>query len=163
MFTPPEALLQFIQVGGFRLELALPSFKVTTESDGPMYTIAMLSGALDDIYREENSSATKVKHRLLTAFWEALANASDHGNRSDEGKEIVVGCWFGKEGVLLAFRDEGRFFSILANKKLVESRTPLPSTRKGAPGGDGMLDIYKADEVFVSTGENTLYLAFKID
>lgn len=164
MFKLPPALFKIIQPIKFRLEMAMPSFKSMwmwpeEEKVSSAHIESMISAAIHEIYRGKRDISHYAMNVILAAFGEALANASEHGNLSQVSKKIIVGCWFGEKGIIFSFRDEGDFFKKLKNKKAVESRTTLPSTRK-KPSGGGMALVYEADEIFVSTRKNTLYLAF---
>ncbi|MDO8601229.1 MAG: ATP-binding protein [bacterium] len=143
--------------------MTMPSFKSMwmwpeEEKVSSAHIESMVSSAIREIYRHKDISLY-VMSIILGAFGEAIANASEHGNQSQPSKKIVVRCFFGQKGVIFSFHDEGNFFKQLKNKKAVESRTILPSTKK-VPSGGGMALIYNADEIFVSTRQNTLYLVF---
>jgi len=164
VFKAPVALTKIIQPIKFRLEMTMPSFKSMwmwpeEEKVSSAHIESMISAAIREIYRRKRNISQYAIVTILAAFGEALANASEHGNQSKMRKKIVVRCWFGEKGVIFSFRDEGNFFRHLKNKKAVESRTILPSTKK-KPSGAGMVLVYQADEIFVSTRQNTLYLVF---
>lgn len=167
MFTPPKSLVETI--GGEERDwvlLTFPTFQSESEDDY-LYLIAMVSGGIADSYRIQRKNSPEGKFQafledVLSACTEALLNASGHGNGGARDKKIELCCWFGTQGVLLAIRDEGKFFTNAQTKELVESRVPFPSTRLTV-GGDGMSVIYEADSVYVSTEENALYLLFLLN
>jgi len=164
MFKAPIALTKIIRPIKFRLEMTMPSFKSMwmwpeEEKVSCAHIESMISAAIREVYRRKRDISPYAMAIILGAFGEALGNASEHGNKSWTRKKIVVRCWFGEKGIIFSFRDEGSFFKKMKNKKAVESRTILSSTKKD-PSGGGMALIYNADEVFVSTRQNTLYLVF---
>ena len=164
MFKAPVALTQLIRPIKFRLEITIPTFKSMwmwpeEEKVSSAHIESMISAAIHEIYRRKKDISPYAMAVILGAFGEALSNASEHGNQSQTSKKIVVRCWFGEKGIIFSFRDEGNFFKKTKNKKAVESQTILPSTKK-KPSGAGMLLVYNADVIYVSTRQNTLYLAF---
>ncbi len=76
-------------------------------------------------------------------------------------KNIIVGVYYGKEGVLFGIQDEGEFFSKKQTKKLIESRVKIESTGEEGCLGIGLEGyIYKnSDKILVDTNQNTLFLA----
>jgi len=97
---------------------------------------------------------------IMGAMNEVLINSVEHGNKSDKGKEILFGLWVGRNGIIFALRDEGDFFSRTSNKKLIESRTIICSTRKKEQGGMGFKNLYKnSDKIYVSNEQNALFVA----
>lgn len=164
MFYLPRALLKIIRPINFEIEMIIPTSKRICEEDNPTYIENMITAAIEEIYNRKTEIPRHIMHRILMAFGEAFTNACDHGNFNIAKKKIVINCWFGKNGIVFSFCDEGDFFRQTKTKKIVEARIPIPTARKGKiPGGDGMGYIYKADEILVSTRKNALYLLFKVD
>lgn len=164
MFKLPSALFKIIQPIKFRLEMTMPTFRSMwmwpeEEKVSSAHIESMISAAIHEIYRRKKDISDYAMHIILAAFGEALSNASEHGNLSHISKKIIVRCWFGENGIVFSFCDEGNFFKKLKNKRAVESRMILPSTRK-KPSGAGMALVYNADEILVSIRKSTLYLAF---
>jgi len=162
VFKVPQALIQIIRPIKFQLEMTMPTFERMWDEKEQRVSSAeiesMISAAISEIYRKRKIHPYALQV-ILAGFGEALANASEHGNLSNTSKKIIIRCWFCEKGIIFSFCDEGNFFKQLKNKKAVESRTTLPSTRED-PSGAGMDLIYLADKVFVSMRENTLYLAY---
>ena len=156
MFKPPRRLLKLIAHKKTAAEMILPTF-----DDGGhyAYVLNMIFAAMEEFFGAGFSGIVGARrHKIGMILIEALKNAAEHGNKENPEKKIFVGFWLGKNGVLFGFRDEGEFFKEQSTKKLVESRTVLESTKED-PSGFGMEYIYEADRIYVSTKENTLYLA----
>ena len=178
ILEPPKELLDFIQYGvdpegapghfpgKYWMEIKLPTFE---DTGGYAHTISGIFGSLKDFYRLPFLSDNKIPKgnkvmngQLIGAtFVEDLSNAAIHGNAKEKTKNIILGVWYGKEGLLLGVRDEGDFFSKDLTKKLIESRTQIHSTGGEESFGIGLMNyIYKdADKIFVDTNQNTLFLA----
>lgn len=135
-------------VPGREMEIIIPSFHIQKED--PPSIIDMLSADLVRRYRRRLSPTGK--QDITLAFWEALTNASYHGNNHDKNKKVTIGIWFGKHGVAFSFKDEGNYYRQQSTKDLLEARR--------IAGGDGMKAILKADIIFVCLARNTLYFAF---
>lgn len=174
ILKPPKELLDYIQYGvdpmGARahvpgeywLEIKLPT---SIDGGGYVHIIMGIFGSLEEFYRLTFDKERKLDAQLIgQTFAEALVNSAEHGNKSDKNKNIVLGCWYGKNGVLFGLRDEGDFFCKKSTKELIESRIVLPSTRKKSPGGLGLDMIYKAaDKIHVSTEQNALFVAISTE
>jgi len=179
ILKPPKELLDFIQYGidpegtpghtpgKYWMEIKLPTF---ADTGGYAHIVSGILGSLRDFYRlpfysDNRKYGIDDNKRMNTqligeTFVEALSNAAIHGNKKEKTKNIILGVWYGKEGILLGVRDEGDFFSKALTKNLIESRTEIPSTSGEYPFGYGVSDLYKdADKIFVDTEQNTLFVA----
>lgn len=159
LFKPPQKLLRLIGNKGVEEEMILP----TLSYDDEEYTYVMMrvSAEMEKFFGVRFSENHKKQQIINSALLDALKNAAEHGNKGDPKKKVRVGFWFGQNGALFGFRDEGDFYKQYSTKKLVESRTILPSTKKD-PSGVGMATIYDVDKIYVSTKENVLYLVLTI-
>jgi len=173
ILKPPKELLDFIQYGidpegalghfpgKYWMEIKLPTFE---DTGGYAHVLTGVFGSMKDFYRlsfDEDNKRKMTPQFIGMVLVESLSNAAIHGNKKDKTKNVVLGIWYGKEGVLFGVRDEGDFFSKDSTKKLIESRTEIPSTGGKESFGIGLRDyIYKdADKIFVDTNQNTLFLA----
>ncbi len=173
ILKPPKELLDYIQYGidpvvkgphspgKYWMEIKLPTF-----SDGGGYAHVYLAifSSLEEFFRLTFDEERKLSGQVLgNAFGEVLENAAYHGNKFDERKSIILGCWYGKEGVLFGIRDEGDFYSKKSTKEKIESRIDFPSTTRkdGKEGCNFGLDLMfeAADKIFVDTNQNTIFLA----
>ena len=167
ILKPPKEFLDFIQYGvdpekalghvpgRYWLEMKLSTFE---DTGGYAHIASGILASVGEFYR-------KISHKggaiIGEVFIEAISNAAFHGNKKDKLKNIIVGVWYGKKGILFGIRDEGEFFSKEQTKKLIESRTQIDSTGGEKCFGIGLEGyIYKdADKIFVDTSQNTLFLA----
>jgi hypothetical protein len=92
-------------------------------------------------------------------FLEALENATEHGNKSDPSKKIIIGIWIGESGVLFGIKDEGDFFENNDVKYKIRRRCKIPSSRPPSDGGGAglKLGVYRSDCLGVQNG--TLFFA----
>lgn len=173
ILKPPKELLDYIQYGidpvvkgphspgKYWMEIKLPTF---SDGGGYAHVVEGIFSSLKEFYRLTFDEERKLDCQILgETFGEALENAVYHGNKSDETKNIILGCWYGKEGLVFGIRDEGNFYSQKSTKEKIESRITFPSTpqadgKKGA--GIGLESMFEAtDKIFVDTNQNTLFLA----
>lgn len=158
MLKLPDDLLKKIGTVLFSMKLEAPSYSEFDMSHECL--VVVLVSLCNEIYRKANISEEK-KQKIFGAYIEVVSNALDHGNNNDINKKIVSGLWFGTDGLVYYVQDEGDFYTSIENKKKVEAKITLPSTRE-IPGGDGMWMIYEADEIFVSTDDNAIYCFFSL-
>lgn len=151
-----EDLKNFIKPrSGARWEFKLPSLDTHTNQLADFLEMVqkIISWSHPNIARERVNA-------IYMSFYEALANASYHGNGGDRMKSVLIGLWIGENGIAFSFQDEGDFFHNQKNKRTIESRQSIPSSEKNS-SGFGMNYIYAADVVFVCLKRSTLYFAFK--
>lgn len=119
-----------------------------------------LRGMIQAIYGRTHNIEMATWQEILSAAHEALVNACYHGNRDDTTKQVDVGIWFGKTKIMLAFRDEGNFYSKTKTRERVDAREMIePDPNDGLEhNGCGLDILYDLDEIFVDTQSNTLYL-----
>lgn len=95
-------------------------------------------------------------------FSETVKNGAEHGNAFDAKKYVTVEIWFGSQGMVFSFQDEGDYFKKPEVKKAFEAREEIESTSIRADefirgAGTGLL--FKAiNLVYVSNEENKLFL-----
>lgn len=154
MLNPPKEFLERIGFDGSWLDIKLPTFDDTGRYS---FLATLLFGAVCEHFKIGFDDRRLNTQKLCEVVMEAIMNAAEHGNKLASEKIVTLNLWLGPKGVIFAVGDEGDFYKSLATKKLIESRTRLPTTKQG-PGGSGMDCIYEADEVFVSVEENALYL-----
>ena len=161
MFQPPAFLLELIGFKKTRMEITLPTFD---DSGDYAYVMAAMTYALEEFYGLTFGKKRKLNVQLVIGeiFLDAIINAARHGNKKNPNKKVLFGCWFGENGILFGFRDEGKFYSKWKIKELVESRTHILSTDPEGCNA-GMEHIYQADSIHVSTTENTLYVVVMIE
>lgn len=156
MFKPPQKLLSIIGFEHAKVSVTLPTF-----DDSGMYA-DMLLGIFNWInyWYNGNLKEGKLRTQLISdVFIESVMNAAIHGNKEDPNKNIQFEIRIGENGILMAFKDEGDFYTTQEAKNHVEQKIPYPSKRLGT-AGVGMKYIFQADALIVAIEENALYALF---
>jgi len=158
MFNPSPELLKKIGFNGQWVEMSLPTFD---DVGLYAYVVRMAFSAIEENFKIGFDNRRLNTQLIGQVFGEAILNAAEHGNKRDPSKKVQAAFWLGDNGVLFGVRDQGNFFTKQSTKELIESRTRLKSTRDwgSGPSGLGLDAVFEADDLFVSTEENTLYLA----
>lgn len=154
LLNPPKELLGAIRFRGLCIEMCFPTFGKSSDSDKVKDILALVSGLFKLCFGDETEP-----YRAREIFIEILNNAVEHGNQWDCNKNIVLGVWIGKKGVLFGVLDEGDFFKQESTKKAIEKRKPIPSTSKmmiggkETAGGAGIpLGLYMSDHIQLKDG-----------
>jgi len=154
VLKPINRLLKLIEFKGTWVEIKLPTFD---DAGHYAYALRMIFAAIEEFFNIGFDQRRLNTQLVGDVFLDALMNAAKHGNQKDLNKKIIIGLWFGRNGVLFGIQDERDFFRKQSTKELVELQAVFASTGEDSCG-IGMTNIYQADEVHVSTEENVLYV-----
>lgn len=100
---------------------------------------------------------------FMTILWEAIKNASDHGNNCSQDKLIHVVIWAGKKGLMASVKDQGDFFKNSQTKFLLENKLPLErkwQQKTPLNSNMGMETIKYADKIFIDSENGIIYLVW---
>ena len=154
----------YVSARGIRAKLELPTYPSKRYY---RFVAGMFIGAVEK-YFAVPLSIIKAEYKgdldeefLNFVILGLLHNAAKHGNKNNEQKKILMGWWFGNEGILIGVKDEGDFFHRQSVKKAVESRQHLISSDKPGKEADLVWIIDEADDLCVSGGALYVLILFE--